>query len=225
LIISHSHKFIFFAAGKTGTTSIEKLLQPHASPFELTPEEVGLFNKHIPPVCLRERVPADVFESYFKVAFVRNPWDWVVSRVSFSNRPRSRWSLARVKKQPQRISEREIRDSFGIHAPTFRGLDWVDSVYQHARLADRDGRLLVDYVGRFESLQEDFDAICDRIGLPRQALPHLNRTRHRRYTEYYDDETRQLVAQKYSRDIRVFGYDFEGLVTDREIVRTPPFPR
>ena len=71
-----------------------------------------------------------------------------------------------------------------------------------------DGENRMDFIGRVENYQEDFDIICDKIGVPRKELPHTNRSKHKHYTEYYNDETRKLIAQFYSKDVDYFGYKF-----------------
>lgn len=85
------------------------------------------------------------------------------------------------------------------HLRLSNSLEWV---------SDADGKILVDFIGRVENLQADFDEVCDRIGIKRRQLPHVNRSAHKPYWEYYDETSRDVVAERFRRDIDYFGYRF-----------------
>ena len=79
-------------------------------------------------------------------------------------------------------------------------------------LLDDKGNMCMDYVGRYEDLQGSLDYVCDRVGVARGKIPHKTSTKRLRdkdYWEYYDDETRELIAKRFKRDIETFNYEFE----------------
>ena len=70
--------------------------------------------------------------------------------------------------------------------------------------------MIIDHIARFESLQQDFDEVCERLRLPRVELPHHRKSeRTRDYRQYYDDETAEAVATMYQKDVEAFGYQFD----------------
>ena len=74
-------------------------------------------------------------------------------------------------------------------------------------ICDDDGEVIVDIVGRFESLEADSNRISEQIGISKQ-LPHINKTAHTKYRDYYNDDTRDLVRAIALRDIEMFDYEF-----------------
>lgn len=188
------HKYIFFHVPKTGGSSINNLL-PGDLPLLYEHEMVKYerlnnfkhtIDQHITAIEVKHKLGKS-YDKYYTFAFVRNPWDRKVSLYMFQK-------------------ARKVHNF-----KTFA--DYVNSPLSRAQNLQTDyiydkNKSLVKYIGRFEKLQEDFDIICDKIGIPRQQLPHYNRTNHKHYTEYYDDKTRAIVAEKYARDIEYLGYEF-----------------
>jgi len=183
---------VFFHVPRTGGSSIESL--------DWWDEWTG----HLPSA-LEANCPGD----YFSFAFVRNPWDRFVSLFHYfaTMTPGHRWypANAELAAQVQRFG------SFADFCHTFHGWAYRDNLHfrpQCSWIADGSGRTLVDFVGRFEQLQQDFASVCARLGVARLKLPKLNGSGHRPYRDYYDDETNEIVAALSRRDIAAFGYDF-----------------
>lgn len=217
MLISHSHRFIFFHVAKTGGMSIRTALQKHCQEPERfkikrPPQEKGgqpnpfyevweALLLHATAQDAQKELPKESFDSYYKFAFVRNPWDWQVSMYHF------------ILSEPTHIKYQLVKEMGSFDAY----LDWVvktDRPYpkgatrlQSTALTDGSGRLLVDFVGRYESLSQDFSQVCDRLQIDAD-LPHVNRSAHRDYRDYYDPRTRQLVADHFRADIDLFQYEF-----------------
>ena len=69
-----------------------------------------------------------------------------------------------------------------------------------------DGENVMDFVGRFESLESAFSEVCKQLCLENLVLPKVNNTEHKYFAEYYDDESRRLVRDLYRNDFRNFNY-------------------
>ena len=209
--VSVERAFVFVHVPKTGGTSIQQALLGSGVKLALvglsTPAQrqalavTDDWLHHIPAVELRRILGAATWDQFFKFAFVRNPWERLVSlyhfqRTQFAEREDFR------RKWPDIAARFASTNGFG---------EWLRSstapTLQLDRIADADGRLLVDFVGRFEHLGRDFAHVQQRIGI-HAALPHLLRSEHRPYRDYYNDETRELVEQQYRRDVEAFGYAY-----------------
>lgn len=207
MIVSHSHGFIFAAVPKTGTHSVRQALREHLGNEDI--EQVGLFvNKrfpyedlarirhgHLSLAQVRPFLGEDVFASYFKFAFVRNPFDRFVSYCAFMTRANGAFKVS-----PQEVMEHVLfRDPPEAH---------VLFQPQYTVLVDGDGRLLADEVGRVESMQLYYDRICARIGIPGCVLEQVNSSTHGDYRQYYTPRLARAVAIRYARDLELFGYEF-----------------
>jgi hypothetical protein len=138
------------------------------------------------------------FNSYFKFAFVRNPWDRLVSEYEFRrNTLRCDFKAFLFRRFPST----EPSDAYRHVLP------------QYKFLFDENGDKLVDFIGRFERLSTDFEIVRRRLHIGDTAgeFPHRNRAHFRKpYQEYYDDASREFVAGFYARDIDLFNYSFDS---------------
>lgn len=219
--ISHSHRFIFFSNPKTGSRTVRRILDPyaqvHGRPAHDLTEDFPFYT-HMRPVDLRPLMEARGwdFDGYFKFLLVRNPWARMVSlfsAVSFRN-GRLRWRLT-----PLWLRRRAFREWLPTVEPDGRGAADPDIEQSLRRFgaytflgyaADRSGNVLVDSAVRLEDLEARLPPLLEGLGIPSPSpLPHVGRGRYSgNYRDYYDPESRDLVARYYRDDIERFGYDF-----------------
>jgi len=217
MLLSLKYNFLFVHIAKTGGTSIRASLNglrwrdPMYLPqflcsrlSHLTGHRIACkLPRHAKIVAAKEMLPAPLFDRLFKFAFVRNPWDLQVSSYHHIRRevPEIMQSIEdfpqfiRWKLDPERPYQYHVDTSIEL---------------QSDYLIDLHGTVIADFLGRYERLQEDFDEVCRRIGIPRRQLPEKRKARDRgAYREYYDDDTAERVARHFRRDIEEFGYRFD----------------
>lgn len=199
-MICHRHRCIFVHIPRTAGTSIEVALLG-TDTWNTKPEE-----KHI-YASTAKKIYSEWWDEYFKFSIVRNPWSRMVSLAKYD------WfygvelldGLISINQYLEKFPHGEV-DNRCIHPPsTHRPI--TNSVYLNYL------DLELDYVGRFEDLSTGGWAhVQQAIGCD-VALPHIESStmsnNQQKYTEYYDDMTREIVANIYKLDIDYFGYEFE----------------
>ena len=183
-MICDPYKCIFVEVPKTGSTSIRSIIgeppKPHLNIWQIF-----------------SSIPLEKFNSYFKFGFVRNPWDRAVSLYERREglRLKSRLSFEEF------VDWMKFASSTCMHPVPHRyQLDWFVSPH---------GDVLVDYIGKYETLEADWARISARLGIT-QKLPSLNVNpeRQRDYTRYYSERARKIVAERFAVDVEYFGYRF-----------------
>jgi chondroitin 4-sulfotransferase 11 len=171
----------------------------------------GLFDvqsvEHAPAQWYQQLDP-DKFERYFKFTVVRNPWDRVASAYSYLYQGGSKAS-AEDQLWSQFIKSFSSLDEFVCQWMTEENV-LRNALFtpQLVYLTDMFGQMSMDFVARFENLEEDFQSIADRLNID-AALPHLNQSRARPYQASYTAESRSIVQRVYAKDIAQFEYQFE----------------
>lgn len=199
MIYSPRHRFIFIKTRKTAGTSLEvRLSQVAGADAVVTPivppetghearNHGGGFYNHMPAVEVRALVGDETWKSSFKFAFERNPWDKVVSVYWF------------------RYRKFEAR-------PAFEEFIEQDGLRSDFELYSVDGELAVDFLGRYEELEQDLASVGERIGitlagmLPKAKSGYREEGRH--YRDYYSERTRRLVEAMFHREIALLNYTF-----------------
>lgn len=217
-ILSHQYRFLFIHVAKTGGRSVNLSLArrcPQSERFntrKLNPE-VDVLGRRI-GLEIRDLTAPEQWNSYFKFAFVRNPWDRTVSmyrHIRSSYEMNARGKMRYLDEITRRLGIQPDAFTFDIFVRgvlrdrVFDNYHWDKQIHC---FTDRHNQNVLDFIGRFEDLQQDFDTICRQIGFPLTTLPHHNRTRDQPYETYYTPETVRIVEDLYREDVDMFRYEF-----------------
>jgi len=218
-MLDHHHQCIFVHIPKCGGSSIEHVFLQlvgldwrRRAPLLLQANDIATLG---PPRLAHLRAeeyvkykytPQAMFDQYFKFTFVRNPWARAVSifhNTAFNLYPDF----------PTYVKDR------------YTNKDWKASNWfskpQVSFFMDDNGKPLVDFVGRLESINQDFEHISQQLKLGALEVPHNNKTRKESYRtvvdgaldgrdfrQFYDDESLAIISDYYRDDIKVLDYQF-----------------
>ncbi len=184
MTVSDSAKFVWFRTAKVGTRTILKILNDNKT-------QLSAYNIQAP-------YDPEKYKDYFKFAFVRNPWDRIVS--CYCNK-------VLTKSHPP----------FGQCFD--KGFDYFVDFINKQNVAKGDNHIKlqtkllpyykVDFIGHFETFSEDLQHVLKTIGLKNVEIPKKNASEHAHYSKYYTERTKNIIAKKYKADIEAFGYRFE----------------
>lgn len=205
MYISKQRKFLFCHVSRTGGTSFSEEIRNSVKDAQ------RLRFQHL---SMREAksILGDEFDELYKFAFVRNPWERLVSWYGLLaigapvRNPDEQPDWEPDSPHWQKFDE-FLEQASTQTIPDFRG-DWLD-YSQWLQLVDDEGNLLVDDIGRFENYAADSKRFLDKIGVPQTMPEKLNTSKHLHYSEYYSDFGKELVAEVFQDDVTNFGYEFE----------------
>lgn len=214
MIISHSKKFVFVHIQKNAGTSITKYLDKYTTYQDLLLgcTEFGEsinghyrkrynLHKHSYAKRIRNVMGNKKWNKYYSFSFVRNPFDRIVSLYSWCRKGKFEFPICQEAMKAESFSQ------------FIRGECFQQLPNQIEYLTDNKDNIIVDFIGRQESIQEDFDRICEKLEIPSDNMNrqrHNARTRsHDSYRDYYSsDEDIALVTKQFARDLEIFNYKF-----------------
>ncbi len=147
------------------------------------------YYEHMPAWRVKTYLGDSIWDEYYKFSFERNPWDRQVSFFNYKNRDKT---------NPTSFE-------------TFLGKPQKSYVANYD-LYSIDDEIALDFVGKYENLEEDFKIVTGTLGIDKEViLPYANvgkKSASKSYRDYYDDKSRQLIADWYGREIEYFDYEF-----------------
>jgi len=202
--VSSSKKFVWFRVPKAGSRTILYFLNTN------TKLDCG-FPDHENKDLGYNKKYDNVWDSYFKFSFVRNPFARILS--AYLDKVCNKHDIQFYDKF-RNMSFKEFVFEVSKHELKYKQVD-SHILPQNLLIPNKES---LSFLGKIENFNTDFKYVCDKlelefdfeykIGTGKQNSKNLNKTEHKHYTEYYDDETRKIVAEKYKKDLDLFNYTF-----------------
>ena len=207
MIISHHHRFIFYAIPKTGSHAIRNALRPYLHQFDWEqcclnerrsfpiPDLAKIRHGHITYQQVRPFLLEEMRDTYFSFAFVRNPLDRFLSYCYFKHNDGHCMTKDPVNTIKDIITSESEKNHVLLRP-------------QHTFISNEKGECEIDFFGRYEDLYQDYLSVCNRIGLPSAQLNIVNNS-IRPVNITLDAEVINWVQDFYLDDYHKFNYELK----------------
>jgi hypothetical protein len=216
MILCKSKKFIYIHCLKTAGTSIGYCLSRVCSKQDVI---IGYDNKgefcekspfyrkkHLSMSELMDIKPGLDYKKYFKFGFCRNPFELAVSAFYFFKT----WKLPAEQQPFASINYKRQEAMKGMDFNDFISSEWYQRIPTIHSMLFKDGKPIVDFIGRFENIDADFNFIKNKICLNEDIqLSHKNKTsRPMDIRKIYSSTSKRIVEEKNAKDLEYFKYEY-----------------
>jgi hypothetical protein len=218
-MISQKKNFLFIHLPKTGGNSIQNILREYSEDniVKLNKHQDGIerfgvrndkynIKKHSTLDHYKKKIEPEIFKKFFKFSTIRNPWDRCISFYFSPHRGNIVWNRNDFKNLIQSIPT--IRKFITTRSLTKKITDKITGKLRIEIKSSKSIDSEIDFLLRFENLNEDFKKVCEIIDIPFKELPHRNKSSKKHYTKYYDDELIELVRNKFLDEIKYANYKY-----------------
>ena len=235
MAICHEKKIIFVHIPKCAGSSIEYFFKKNNLRLDFVEEKIDFKSnetnfsevvklhkgktQHLSASDIDKLLGNIKFKEYYKFSIVRNPYDRLVSYYFYIKKQK--------KPQLDKIHVDLVHSSSSFNEFIMKAID-IPAMYpifnQYVYLSENYNNInkMIDYIGKFETLNRDFktilrksnfatsklDKIKSSLGYSKYQLPRINTSNRGKYQNYYNSELRQIVTQICRKDCELFGYEF-----------------
>lgn len=188
MVYSDPFKFIFYAVPKTGSRSVQNYLEKYG-----VRSRTGWSPNHDDYEKVKKAIGEEKSKTYLKLAFFRNPWSLLIS-LYFYNR---------------------LQNNLPPHKKAV--IEWLN-VYRGGDpyipyIFDKDGRVIIDFIGKLENIDKDLQTICDKLHIPvPEVTPHIGKQNvmgKLDYREYYESPALvEKIKNIFSKSNSILKYEF-----------------
>ncbi len=209
-MISHKYRFICPRIGKNASSTLVDFFKKFDRNL-IDEGHLSVLGDGFLPFLTSNYMAGQDHNRYFKFAFSRNPFDRLVSAFYEFRKPDQFGDMKSSIRNNKQFSLESILEEFPSFVEMTEKIPHIHWKSQKEMIHDKQGNILVGYVGKVENIRWDLFNICNVIGIRnfQGEVPESRKTKNRKkYTDYYDDKLRNKVAKIYKEDLDFFGYRF-----------------